>query len=76
VAGASASSASADVAALMRAADLFVFLPLQPFGLVVLEAMASGLPVVTARATGAAGLVTADAGIVLADADDTAALSA
>lgn len=61
---------------LMRAADFFVFPSrYDPFGLVVLEAMASGLPIITAQTTGASALVSSDAGIVLADPDDQKALA-
>lgn len=43
------------VAALMRSADLFCFPSLyEPFGLVAVEAMAAGLPVVVSRHVGAA----------------------
>jgi glycosyltransferase involved in cell wall biosynthesis len=60
---------------LMRAVDAFVFPSCyEPFGLVVLEAMASGLPVVTARSVGAAGLVAGGGGFVLDDPLDDAQL--
>lgn len=65
-----------DLAAVMRAADFFV-LPSHSdtFGLVLLEAMASGLPVVTTRAVGASVLVTPDCGVVIERSDDTEALA-
>lgn len=60
-----------DVAALMRAADLFVFPSrYEACALVLLEAMASGLPIVTAQTTGGAELVGEDCGVVLDDPDD------
>ncbi len=62
--------------ALMRCCDVLVFPSrYEPMGLVVLEAMASGLAVITARTTGASGLVPDAAGVVLADPDDAAALA-
>jgi glycosyltransferase involved in cell wall biosynthesis len=65
-----------DVPDLMKAADFLVFPSrYEPFGLVVLEAMATGIPVITAATTGAAQLVTPDCGIVLPDSDDTQALA-
>jgi glycosyltransferase involved in cell wall biosynthesis len=65
-----------DVPELMKAVDFLVFPSrYEPFGLVVIEAMASGLPVITASATGAADLVTPESGIVISDADDADALS-
>ncbi|MGI9173929.1 MAG: glycosyltransferase, partial [Rhodothermales bacterium] len=46
-----------------------------PFSLVLLEALASGLPVVTASTVGAAGLVTSECGVVLEDPEDARALA-
>jgi glycosyltransferase involved in cell wall biosynthesis len=64
-----------DMPQIQRASDLFVFPSrYEPFGLVVIEAMASGLPVITATTTGAADLVNRDCGIVLDDCDDVKAL--
>ncbi|QYX33744.1 glycosyltransferase family 4 protein [Sphaerospermopsis torques-reginae] len=66
-----------DVAEIMRAVDFFVFPSrYEACSLVLLEAMASGLPVITATATGGAELVTPEAGIILPDTDDINALSA
>ena len=73
-----------DMPALMRAADVFVAPSCyEPFSLVVLEAMASGCPVVTAKSVGAHPLVDATgsngaagaAGVVIADPDDADALT-
>jgi glycosyltransferase involved in cell wall biosynthesis len=67
----------ADMPALMRAADLLACPSrYEPFGLVILEALASGLPVVTAANVGAAELISPEAGVVLADCNDAAALAA
>jgi glycosyltransferase involved in cell wall biosynthesis len=65
-----------DIAEIMRAVDLFVFPSrYEACSLVLLEALASGLPVITATATGGAELVTPEAGIILPDTDDIDALS-
>ncbi|MEM7726624.1 MAG: glycosyltransferase family 4 protein [Cyanobacteria bacterium P01_A01_bin.45] len=65
-----------DVPELMKAVDFLVFPSrYEPYGLVVIEAMATGIPVVTASSTGAAALVTPEAGIVIPDCDDVDALA-
>jgi glycosyltransferase involved in cell wall biosynthesis len=61
---------------LMRAVDAFVFPSrYEPFGLVLLEALASGLPVVTAQSAGGAEIVTPRVGFVLQDSEDIPSLS-
>lgn len=64
-----------DIADLMRAADFFA-LPSRRDScpLVMLEAMASGLPIITSRMVGTANLVTPDVGFVLETPDDLATL--
>ena len=65
-----------DVPELMRAMDLLVFPSrYETFGLVVIEAMASGLPVITTRSTGACDLVTPECGIVLSESEDVDSLT-
>jgi glycosyltransferase involved in cell wall biosynthesis len=66
-----------DMPLLMRAVDLFVFpAAYEPFSLVVIEAMASGLPVVTSAATGASEVITHGVdGVVLENPHDEAALA-
>jgi glycosyltransferase involved in cell wall biosynthesis len=67
-----------DVRPYFAAADLFVFpTRYEPFGMVVTEAMAAGLPVVTTRQAGAAEVITPGVdGLVLDDPEDVAALAA
>ena len=65
-----------DVAQLLRAADLFVFPSrFEELPLVILEAMASGLPVVTAATAGADDLVSVESGVVIDNPNDTRALA-
>jgi UDP-glucose:(heptosyl)LPS alpha-1,3-glucosyltransferase len=67
-----------DVARFHAAADVFA-LPTtyEPFGLVIIEAMGSGLPVITPRLAGAAEAITDGVdGLLLDDPRDTAQLSA
>ncbi len=60
-----------DLKDLMKAVDLFIFPSrYEACSLVLLEALASGLPVVTAATTGGAELVTPDCGVVLPDPND------
>lgn len=65
-----------DMPTLMRSVDFLVFPSrYDSFGLVLLEAMASGLPVVTSRTSGASELIPDSAGIIIADPDDVSALA-
>lgn len=65
-----------DIPQIMRAADLFVFPSrYEACSLVLLEASASGLPVLTARTAGGAELITSDCGIVLDDPNDAEGLA-
>jgi glycosyltransferase involved in cell wall biosynthesis len=66
-----------DMPALMRSVDAFVFPSrYEPMGLVLLEALAAGLPVITVRTAGGAEVITSRSGIVLDDPNDEAALAA
>ncbi len=61
---------------LMASADAYVFPSrYEAMSLSLLEAMAAGLAVVTARSAGGAEIITPACGIVLDDPDDTAALA-
>jgi glycosyltransferase involved in cell wall biosynthesis len=66
-----------DVARIVRACDLFVFPSwYDPFGLVVTEALACGIPVVTTRCTGAGELLNDQCGTVIEDPGNIPALAA
>lgn len=61
---------------LMQSVDAYVFPSrYEAMSLSLLEAMAAGLPVVTARTAGGAEIITPDCGIVLDDPDDAQALA-
>jgi len=62
---------------LMHSVDAFVFPSrYEAMSLSLLEAMAAGLPVVTARTAGGAEIITPECGIVLDDPDDPRLLAA
>jgi glycosyltransferase involved in cell wall biosynthesis len=65
-----------DLPDLMRSCDLFVFPSrYEACTLVLLEAMASGLPIVTAKTAGGSEIVTEECGAILADPEDTDGLA-
>jgi glycosyltransferase involved in cell wall biosynthesis len=65
-----------DVADIMKTADFFVFPSrYEACTLALMEALASGLPVITAKSTGGSEVVTSDCGFVLTDSDDYHLLS-
>jgi glycosyltransferase involved in cell wall biosynthesis len=65
-----------DVPRLMRSADIFVCPSrYEACTLVLVEAMASGLPVITAETTGGSEVLEPDCGIRVADPNDAAALA-
>ena len=66
-----------DIPDVMRAMDFFVFPSrYEACALVLVEAIASGLPVVTAKTTGGSEVVTPKSGILLDDPNDAEALGA
>ena len=65
-----------DMPALMRASDLFVFPSrYEACTLVLLEALASGIPAISARTAGGAEIMNEDCGFVLDDPNDAEALA-
>lgn len=69
--------AQKDIPAFYQAADLFFFPTMyEPFGLVILEAMASGLPVLTSSVAGAAELITPGFdGLIIPNLNDTQSIA-
>lgn len=66
-----------DVPNIMRACDFMVFpTRYEPFGLVILEAVASGLPVITSKIAGASELLDPTTNILLDDLEDVSVLAA
>jgi glycosyltransferase involved in cell wall biosynthesis len=66
-----------DIASIMRAVDMFVFPSrYEACALVLVEAIASGLPVITARTTGGSEVIRPDSGVLLDDPNDVEALAA
>jgi glycosyltransferase involved in cell wall biosynthesis len=64
-----------DVADIMRASDLFVFPSrYEACSLALLEALSSGLPIVTAKTTGGAEIVTSACGVAISNADNVGEL--
>jgi glycosyltransferase involved in cell wall biosynthesis len=60
-----------DIADIMKAVDFFVFPSrYEACTLALMEALASGLPVITANSTGGSEVITSDCGFVLTNSDD------
>jgi len=60
-----------DIATIMRSVDFFIFpTRYEPFGNVILEAMASGLPVITSKIAGCSQIITKKSGILLKNPED------
>ena len=65
-----------DVAAAFRSTDFFVFPSrYETSGLVLLEAAATGLPLITARSVGGAGIFAPDGALISSDPEDVAFLT-
>lgn len=65
-----------DIPKIMQAVDFCVFPSrYEPWGLVLLEAMASGIPTITASTVGGAEILTAESGMILSDPNDIEGLA-